>query len=267
MKLICHSLSEDPPPLRAAPAKRDWMDATPESYAYRCLPLTIANSHGWEVINPMGFTAEWNGQVGKEAVALAFDDDKAMPTASYVKPMSHFGSATLTFELPFLMKTPPGWNLFVTGPINRPKDAIAALSGVIETDWSPYTFTMNWLFTRANAKVRFEPGEPIAHFFPVRRGQLERVEPEVRDIHEDLDRKGQNDAWRDSRAGFLKGLSEKEAAAVAEKWQKAYYRGARPDGKPGTKDHDIKMRLAEFTPGGRIAERFEGEGLEMKRKG
>jgi hypothetical protein len=180
--------------------------------------------------------------------------------------MSHFGSGVITFELPFIMKTPPGWSLMVMGPINRPKDAVAALTGVIETDWSPYTFTMNWLCTRPNAQVRFEAGEPIAHFFPVRRGQLERIEPEVRDIHEDLDRKTQNDAWRESRSGFLKGLSEREAAVLAEKWQKAYYRGNRPDGKPGVKDHAIKLRLEEFKPEGRIAERFEGEGLQMKRK-
>ena len=42
----------------------------------------------------------------------------------------------------------------VQGPINRPKDGIAALPGIIETDWSPYSFTMNWMFTR--------PGTPSA---------------------------------------------------------------------------------------------------------
>ena len=41
-----------------------------------------------------------------------------------------------------------GWNTFVTGPMNGIKDGIAPLSGVIETDWSPYSFTMNWRFTR-----------------------------------------------------------------------------------------------------------------------
>ena len=30
---------------------RAWMDATPHSFAYRCLPLTVANSHGWEILN------------------------------------------------------------------------------------------------------------------------------------------------------------------------------------------------------------------------
>ncbi|MFB8344846.1 DUF6065 family protein [Brucella cytisi] len=44
-------------------------------------------------------------------------------------------------------KTEPEFDLFVTGSINRPKDAISPLTGFVETDWSPYTFTMNWRFT------------------------------------------------------------------------------------------------------------------------
>ncbi len=44
-------------------------------------------------------------------------------------------------------------------------------------------------------------------------------------------------------------------------------RGLRPDGKDGAKDHTIKLRLEEFKPEGRMTERFEGEGAEMKRKG
>ncbi|MGD2133414.1 MAG: DUF6065 family protein [Maricaulaceae bacterium] len=267
MKITCHPLSSDPPSLRAAPSKRDWMDATPDSYAYRCLPLTIANAHGWEVLNPVGFSAFWAGQTGKDAIAITLDDPEGAPIAAHVRAISHFGSGVLTFELPFLLKTSPGWNLMVSGPINRPKDAIAPLTGVIETDWSPYTFTMNWLFTREKTHVRFEAGEPIAHLLPVRRGQLEKVETEVRLIHDDADRMAQNDLWRQSRSGFLKGLSEKDAAAVAEKWQKAYYRGERPDGAPGVKDHAIKLRLSEFAPQGRAQEMFAGEGVKMKRKG
>lgn len=266
MKLICYPLSVDPPPLRAAPAKRDWMDATPEGFAYRCLPLTIANAHGWEVINPIGFEAAWKGGVDKSAAAVVFDDEAALPPGARVKPMSHFGSGVITFELPFMLKTPPGWNVMVSGPINRPKDGIAALTGVIETDWSPYTFTMNWMFTRANHAVRFEAGEPIAHIMPVRRNTLEKVEPEVRTIYEDADRLDQNTLWRESRAGFLSGLAEKEAWAVEEKWQKAYYRGKRPDGKDGAKDHLFKLRLREFAPEGRAADQFEGEGPAMRRK-
>jgi Family of unknown function (DUF6065) len=30
--------------------ERAWMDATDQRFAYRCLPLNIANAHGWEIL-------------------------------------------------------------------------------------------------------------------------------------------------------------------------------------------------------------------------
>lgn len=50
---------------------------------------------------------------------------------------------------------------------------------VIETDWASYTFTMNWMFT-CPGTVRFEQDEPFCHIFPLHRGELETVEPEIR---------------------------------------------------------------------------------------
>jgi hypothetical protein len=38
--------------LRPGRVARDWMDESRERFAYRCLPLNIANAHGWEVATP-----------------------------------------------------------------------------------------------------------------------------------------------------------------------------------------------------------------------
>ena len=127
MKLICYPTSGIAPRIRPGPAAREWMDRAPESFAYRCLPLTIANAHGWEVLSPCAFTAVWTGGVGKEAVRIEADAPERL------RPISHFGSGILTFHVPALFRTEPGVNLWVTGPVNRPKDGIAPLSGVIET--------------------------------------------------------------------------------------------------------------------------------------
>ena len=55
--------------------RRDWMDATPNRYAYRCLPLTIVNQTGWLVKNPVGFTAIWDGNPGPGTIDFWFDAD------------------------------------------------------------------------------------------------------------------------------------------------------------------------------------------------
>jgi len=80
------------------------MDATPESFAYRCLPLNIANAHGWEILNPHGFSAEWNGGAGTDAVTVR-PDPGADPRRMAV---SLFGQGVLTFHVEAILRTPPG---------------------------------------------------------------------------------------------------------------------------------------------------------------
>ncbi|PWE18909.1 hypothetical protein DDZ18_00705 [Marinicauda salina] len=246
MKLLLHPLTAEDPPVRPAETRRDWMDETPESFAYRCLPLAAACQHGWEVFAPTGVTARWNGGDRVEDVEVELDDPMAMnkPGAA----MTNFGAGILTFEMGFLLRTPPGWNIWVTGPTNQPKDGIFGLSGVIETDWSPYSFTMNWRFTRPG-EVRFEPGEAVAHFFPVRRDLFDRVTPEIRPLHADPKTYEQMQIWRESRSDFSGRLKSGDEEAAEEKWQKGYYRGLMPDGKKGPADHKIKIRVPAFKPG------------------
>ena len=245
MKLTLYPLSDQQPPIRPAESRRQWMDNTPESFAYRCLPLVVANQHGWEVFTPTGVTARWNGGDRVEDVEVELDQPLAMNTPG--SAMANFGSGILTFEMGFLMRTPPGWNIWVSGPVNQPKEGICALSGVIETDWSPYSFTMNWRFTRPG-EVRFEAGEAVAHVFPVRRDLFERFTPEIKSLHTDPKAYQQMEIWRESRSDFAGRLKQNDPDAVEEKWQKGYYRGLMPDGSKGPSDHKTKIRPKPFEP-------------------
>ena len=240
MKLTLYRLYGKTPAIRPAPVERQWMDDTPQSYAYRCLPLNIANVHGWELLCPCSFTAVWDGGVGMESVRVESDAHE------YVRPISHFGSGILTFHVGAVFRTEPGYSLYATGPVNAPKAGIQALTGIIETDWAPYSFTMNWRFTTPGVRVTFDEGEPYCTIFPVARGLLESVEPEVRDIDEDATLAQFHGEWTESRRGFNKALTEQEAQAVKEKWQKAYYLGKNPDGCDGTPTHHMKLHLKAF---------------------
>ena len=153
-KLTAFVIGDAPLIIRPAPLEREWMNATHERFAYRCLPLNIANAHGWELLSPAGFTAGWTGKPGTDAVVIGPDAGTTAPA------VSHFGHGILTFHIPALFRTEPGYDLMIQGPINRPKDGLYALSGVVETDWMPFSFTMNWVFTRPGALLRFEKDEP-----------------------------------------------------------------------------------------------------------
>ena len=61
--------------IRPAPLDRDWMDTTGERFAYRCLPLDIANAHGWEILCAAGFEALWTGEPDRDAIRIMPDPD------------------------------------------------------------------------------------------------------------------------------------------------------------------------------------------------
>lgn len=245
VKLTAYVLDGHTLDIRPAPVERTWMEETGERFAYRCLPLNIANAYGWEILCNSGFTAEWNGESDIGAVSVLPDEGTTQPA------ISHFGSGVLTFHVPCLFRTEPGYDLMVQSPINRPRDAIVGLAGIIETDWSPYSFTMNWMFTAAATPIRFEKGEPYCHVFPVRRGALEAIEPEMRALSEDLELKRAHDQWTASRNQFNTDLKQPSSEAVAERWQKLYYRGLDPSGeRTGPSDHHTRLRLKPFAKPG-----------------
>lgn len=216
------------------------MDRTPQSFAYRCLPLAIANSHGWELLTRVAFRAIWTGGDLPDALRV---ESAAQPP---LVPVSHFGCRVLTFHVPYLMRTPPGLNLWVSGSPNHPKDGIAPLSGVVETDWSPYGFTMNWRFTRPNHWVAFEEGEPFCFFFPVPRGLLEACVPEIHAAAEAEELIRQNRLAQDQRAQFLAELPIEGSEAHGRRWEKNYYRGLTPEGSVGSTEHQAKLQLRPF---------------------
>jgi hypothetical protein len=241
MRLRVYVLENERLDLRPAPVDRAWMDATPERFAYRCLPLNIANAHGWELLCPSAFTASWGGGAGLDSVTIASDPATRSPA------VSHFGSGILTFHVPCLFRTEEGFDLMVQGPINSPKDGISALSAIIETDWAPYTFTMNWMFTRPDATVRFERGEPFCHVFPIRRGELEELTPELHVVSEEPKLKELQEQWELNRIMFNIELKRTGSQAQQDKWQKLYYRGLNPDGTSGDiRDHRTRVRLKPF---------------------
>jgi hypothetical protein len=249
MDLTCYLHPGWAPLIRPAPATRAWMDATPESFAYRCLPLNIANAHGWELLSPCGFEAVWDGDPTPRGVSVSVDagaDPRRIP-------VSLFGQGVVTFHVEGIFRTPPGWNLWVGGSPNRPKDGLFPLSGVIETDWSPFTFTMNWRFTRPGAPIRFEALEPFCFLFPVQRDAIEAFQPRLAPMSEDPDLLERFTLWSRDRDAFQERMLRDPPKVASDRWQKYYYRGVDASGEAHVEDHRSKLRLKAFdanaTPG------------------
>ncbi len=206
----------------AGAPRREWMDETPYRFAYRCIPMTMSNSLGWQLLNPVRCEVVWDGTTTVEALQIRFLDGPAS-----VNPKSHFGSGILTWNAPCIFRTPPGVGMLVTGPANMPKRGITPLEGYVETDWLPNGFSMNWKFTEPDRPVVFERGEPICRIFPYRKNYIEDFQIEVRDVNEDPVFRSKVIQWTTDRAlGAKKARSNLDSEAeVKGYWSGNYARG------------------------------------------
>jgi hypothetical protein len=241
LEFIAYRLSPDPP-VRLVPAARDraWMDATGDRFANRCLPLLIANQAGWFLLNSHTFRVTWNGGEAKDALEIGY-----LSAGPPGPALSHFGHGILTWHIPYVFRTPPGYNLLARGPSNWPKDGAHALDGVVETDWAVATFTMNWKITAVDRPVLFSEGEPFCMIVPQRRGDLEQFAPQIRELDDDPDVAEAFAAWSESRNRFLAGLGAADEQALKQEWEKHYFRGTAPDGRKAPL-HQTKLHLREF---------------------
>jgi Family of unknown function (DUF6065) len=220
---------------------RAWMEAFANRHAYRCLPLTIANTHGWELLVPGAFEVEWNGGPAIADLAVRqlelFPDD--LPFADFA--MSNFARGIVTFHTGYLFRTPPGWNILTTGPFNESRQDISPLTGIIESDWLPYPFTMNWRMSRPGT-VRFARGDVFCTVMPVPKNYLDQWDVAIHDLNDDPVLQAELDVFRLSRTEFREGLPTNDRQTLKDGWQRHYFVGRFPDGTEVV-DHVNRLRL------------------------
>ena len=245
-ELIGYITRDNSPPISPAPIDRAWMSDMAEmrtGWPNRCLPMLIANQSGWELRNPCAFTATWMGLDGGVDVVVTSDNREP----GRFLPSSHFGYGILTWHLPMLFRTPPGYNLLVRGPANYPKDGVCPLEGIVETDWASASFSMSWKFTRKYMPVRFEVDEPICMIVPQRRTELEEFAPALRPIESDEELQRKHETWLRSRSEVaVTQAAANVAAGERVEWQADYTKGRHSHGDAGADDHQTRRHLRPF---------------------
>lgn len=221
------------------------MDRSSSRYAYRCLPLGIANSYGWQLQVDAPFRVSWDGGSGAGAVKVESDGGAHVP-------ISFFGEGTFTFHVGYVFRTDYPYGLYVTGSPNFPKANVVPLSGIVETFWLPFPFTMNWKFTQPGM-VEFAAGDVFCHFFPVDVEAFGNITPEIRSMSEDPELEAEYELWSQSRSEFSALLASDDYRGVG--WQKFYTRGKYPergvlecpaDGGRVESRHVSRLRVPEF---------------------
>ena len=219
--------------LVTAPPEREWMNAGGR-HAYRCLPLTIGNTYGWQLLLTADVSAFWNGGPSIQDVTVKCGRPH--------QAVSNFANGILTFDVGYIFRTPPNYHLLVTGPSNTFKDGIAPMTALVETDWLPYGFTMNYRFTRPG-RVDWCAGEPFVQICVIPGGIQQSVQPIIRRLEDDPQLVSDRAEWRKRRANMRERIAALDPKALRDPWDKDYFMGRYADGRPSEANHYHKMRL------------------------
>src|SRR5262245_15551090 len=93
MEFAAYRISANAPSIVPAGPKRQWMDNTPFRFAYRCLPMLLANQAGWLLLNPHPVRVKWWGGKAKELLTIKYIDEPP-PNSKFV--VSVFGCGIVT---------------------------------------------------------------------------------------------------------------------------------------------------------------------------
>ena len=227
--------------IKPMPRKRKWMDDTgwyaPDGtyhspHAYKCLPMVTANTMGWTIGCPVGFTVTWNGSLNPlGAISFKFDENPELWSQTIIE---RFGVGTFTIPVPYIFRTPSDTQLMFRNPSNAFKDNAVALDAVIETDWLPYPIFHSWKIKRPNEPVRFEKGEPFTMIHPVKLKEIKDCDFEVTDIDQFPELRDEYQQWGDERREFqhLMNTGDPATGQTAQEWrdehgdwQKQYTKG------------------------------------------
>ncbi len=144
--------------------KRDWMDNTYLKHAYKCLPVSSMNTHGWSIVLKEKTVVHWDEHGGG-------DDLKILKGPL----QSNISGGFVSFDLPYLIQTPKDfYTVFFPNP-NWIYEGATPLSFIIRTDWFPSTFQCAWKLHNPG-RYTIEKDTPLISFMPYPKYLIDEID-------------------------------------------------------------------------------------------
>jgi hypothetical protein len=169
-KLFLKKTHQNPPLVQQSRIKRDWMDETYNKHAYQCLPMTVANVYGWEIVMEEDLVVQWDG--GNTPPSILSGE---VTSSGRVQAISSI-IGMISINMGWVMNTEEGYNTWFSGSPNYFVDGAVALTATIPSYWWPDESQMNWKITKIGEPVTFKAGTPFCFFNIYDNSVLENVE-------------------------------------------------------------------------------------------
>lgn len=142
------------------PVKRDWMDATYDSHAYRCFPVTLTNSLGWGLSFPEDISFVWDGISDTSP-----DHVRILSGEKYVHP--NRANGTISFNTGLIFRTSPNITMLQMPIPNMFWDGAQAFTTLISTSFFSGELPCAWRITKPMSVITIKANQPFISIFPI----------------------------------------------------------------------------------------------------
>lgn len=154
--------------------KRDWMDATFEKHAYRCFPVSLANTVGWTFSYPEDISFIWDGDPSS-----ADGHVKVLSGERFV--FTNRANATISFSSGLTFKSDKNVSLLLMPVPNQFIEGVQGFTNIISTSVLDAPLPYAWKITKSNAIITIPAGTPIVSIIPIFLNDIQNTEMNLLD--------------------------------------------------------------------------------------
>ncbi len=156
------------------PIKRDWMDNTFDKHAYRCFPVSLANTLGWTFSYPEDISFIWDG------ISDSSDSHvKVLNGEEYV--FTNRANATISFNSTLNFRTDENVSLLLMPVPNQFIDGVQGFTTIISTSVLDTALPYAWKITKANEVITIPANTPIVSIVPISLTDIQNTEVNLHD--------------------------------------------------------------------------------------
>jgi hypothetical protein len=168
--------------------KRDWMDVTSDKHAYRCFPVSLANTVGWGLSYPEDIVVVWDGIRGNEP-----DHIKVLSGNKYVTGENGHGTIRINTNIYF--ETDEDTSIMMYQPPNMFIENGQAMTSIVSSSWYNNPVPVVWRIEKPNVEFVIKANQPFIAFMPISLSQLKDVEVDVYKHEPNEDKKKYNEEY------------------------------------------------------------------------
>jgi hypothetical protein len=156
-------------------AKRDWMDNTVDSHAYKCFPVSLTNQLGWGISFPEDITFIWDGiSDTSDSHVKILEGEKYCYTGR--------ANATLSFHTGLMFETEENVSLLQMPVANLFPEGYEPFTTIISTSFFKGDLPCAIRINKANVPITIKANTPIVCIIPISLTELQNSEIIFKDI-------------------------------------------------------------------------------------